>query len=739
MVEDDAVMSIRSKVLAAFFVVLGVVIALMVTAVRIELSIIETAASLEATHIAESIATVSRDGISNDTAELQKYIEQIGKKYGRDAVVVDQAKRGVADADIAEVGTYFTHDSHDEVAQTIKDGQTRIFEEKNTLHPEGIKQIVVPIRKVAGDANSSIVGAVILEYTPLYNSLIAAERTTLILMFSLGAATILLLFTVGFLLAAGIGRRLKALEIGVTLVARGGNQKKVSELPRDEIGKLGVAFNKMSSDLHFASEQLSKDQQLLEARVVERTAELADANLQLQEEMREKQLANERSEYLAYYDSLTALPNRRMFGTLLGRSIDHARRYNKELAVLFIDLDRFKNINDTLGHGAGDLMLSEVAHRLKSVLRESDTVARLGGDEFVILLPEVSSETDVATVAQHVLSAISKSIMLLGQEFRITASVGISLYPSGGEDEQTLMKNADVAMYRAKEEGKNNFKFYSENMNSHSFERLALESSLRLALERNEFTLHYQPKLAIGAHEITGMEALLRWEHPALGMVAPIKFIPIAEETGLIVPIGTWVLKTACRQNVAWQNSGMAHLCMAVNLSPRQFSDDNLLHDIATALEESGMDPTLLELEITEGMLMHDVEKAMKSLTALRDMGVRLAIDDFGTGYSSLSQLKRFPVNTIKVDRSFVRDLDTNADDRGITEAIIAMGKKLSLTVIAEGVETEGQLAFLRQHQCDEFQGFYFSKAVPADEFAELVRSQAIATDPGSEPRPKAA
>jgi diguanylate cyclase (GGDEF)-like protein len=514
---------------------------------------------------------------------------------------------------------------------------------------------------------------------------------------------------------------------------------KVSEQPPDEIGNLGIAFNKMSAELQIAGEKLAEERRLLEIRVMERTAELADANHLLQAEMQEKHLANERSEHLAHYDSLTKLPNRRMFSTLLERSIDHARRYKKELAVLFIDLDRFKNINDTLGHGAGDMLLNEIAQRLKSCLRSSDTVARLGGDEFVILLPEVSRASDVATVAQNILSTIFKPIILLGQEFRITASMGISLYPACGEDEQSLMKTADVAMYRAKEEGKNTFKFFSEAMNTHSFERLALESSLRLALERNEFALHYQPKLAVGSSKITGMEALLRWQHPALGMVAPIKFIPVAEEIGLIVPIGAWVLKTACAQNVAWQKDGLPALCMAVNLSPRQFTDDNLLRDIAAILEETGMDPTLLELEITEGMLMHDVDKAMKTLTVLRDMGVRLAIDDFGTGYSSLSQLKRFPVNTLKVDRSFVRDLDTNADDRGITEAIIAMGKTLSLTVIAEGVETEGQLAFLREHQCDEFQGYFFSKAVPADEFAALIRANTAETDPDRTPQPKAA
>jgi diguanylate cyclase (GGDEF)-like protein len=739
MTKRNFVMSIRFKIFAAFLLTLSIIVALVATAIRMQFSTIEIAASLEAQHIADSVAAVGLDQTNHSKPELQRYVEEISKSYNRDIVVVDGTKLGIADADKTEIGTYFTQDPGNEVAATINDGRVRVFEEKNDHHPEGIMQIVVPLRITQGDAGSPIVGAVILEYTQLYDALVAAEHATLLFMFGLGIAAIVMLSILGFRLAITLGRRLKELETGVALVAGGGSQMRVSESPRDEIGNLGVAFNKMSGDLRLASEKLTRDQQLLEARVVERTAELADANLHLQAEMQEKQRANERSEYLAYYDSLTGLPNRRMFGTVLERSIVHAQRFKRGLAVLFIDLDRFKNINDTLGHAAGDLLLNEIGQRLKACLRASDTVARLGGDEFVILLPEVGSQADVATVGQNVLSAIFKPIILVGQEFRITASVGISIYPAGGEDEQTLMKNADVAMYQAKGEGKNNFKFYSETMNSHSFERLALESSLRLALEHNEFALHYQPKLAFGTDAITGMEALLRWQHPALGMVSPAKFIPIAEETGLIVPIGMWVLKTACRQNVAWQKAGLPHLCMAVNLSPRQFSDDNLLRDIAAALEESGMDPTLLELEITEGMLMHDVNKAMKTLTALREMGVRLAIDDFGTGYSSLSQLKRFPVNTIKVDRSFVRDLGTNADDRGITEAIIAMGKSLSLTVVAEGVETEGQLAFLRQHNCDEFQGFYFSQAVPADEFAEMVRGHKTGAGPDRAPRPEAA
>jgi EAL domain-containing protein (putative c-di-GMP-specific phosphodiesterase class I) len=327
-------------------------------------------------------------------------------------------------------------------------------------------------------------------------------------------------------------------------------------------------------------------------------------------------------------------------------------------------------------------------------------------------------------VAHKILAATSKSFIALGQEFRVTASVGVSTYPRDGEDEQSLMKNADIAMYQAKEDGKNNFQFYSAQMNTNSFERLALESSLRRALDHGEFQLHYQPKVDARSGAIAGIEALLRWQHPELGMVAPTKFIPIAEETGLIVSIGKWVLKTACTQNVAWQKSGLPHLHMAVNLSSRQFSDEGLLRDITSILEETGMSPALLELEITESTLMHDVDKALCTLKAFRDRGVRLAIDNFGTGYSSLSNLRKFPIDTIKIDGSLIHDLSNQAENRSIAEATIAMGRNLSLTVLAECVETKAQADFLREHACDEFQGFYFSKPVTADKFAELLEAQ---------------
>jgi EAL domain-containing protein (putative c-di-GMP-specific phosphodiesterase class I) len=340
------------------------------------------------------------------------------------------------------------------------------------------------------------------------------------------------------------------------------------------------------------------------------------------------------------------------------------------------------------------------------------------------LLPDLRDAGDAEVVARKILAATDKPFVALGQEFRVTASVGVSTYPKDGDDEQALMKNADIAMYQAKEDGKNHFQFYSAQMNTNSFERLALESSLRRALDHDAFRLHYQPKIDARSGRIAGVEALLRWEHPELGLVAATKFIPVAEETGLIVSIGKWVLKTACTQNVAWQKSGLPRLNIAVNLSRRQFADEGLLRDVTSILEETGMSADLLELEITESTLMHDVDKAIRTLKALRDMGVRLAIDNFGTGYSSLSNLRKFPIDTIKIDGSLIRDLSDHAENRGIAEATIAMGRNLSMTVVAECVETKAQADFLREHACDEFQGFYFSKAVTAAKFAELLEAQ---------------
>jgi len=428
--------------------------------------------------------------------------------------------------------------------------------------------------------------------------------------------------------------------------------------------------------------------------------------------------------YLATHDALTALPNRLMFSQLLDHSIQSAQRNKKQLAVFFIDLDRFKTINDSLGHEAGDKLLKEMALRFKQSLRNVDVIGRLGGDEFIILIEDFNDLHQVEILAHKILATVIKPIILMNEECRITASIGISIYPKDGHDEQSLMKNADIAMYFAKEDGKNNYKFYSENIQSIASERLSIETNLRRALERNELSLNYQAKLDLRTRAITGVEALLRWYNPYLGSITPTQFIPIAEETGMIVSIGRWVLKTACAQNIAWQRQGLPHVCMAVNLSLRQLMDENLVEDIRTTLKETGMAPNLLELEITESMVMHNPARLISLLTKIKEIGVRIAIDDFGTGYSSLAQIKNFPIDTLKVDRSFIRDIPQDTENKAITEAIITMGKTLSLVVVAEGVETKEEENFLREQVCNEMQGFYFSKPIEPDRFADLLRKQ---------------
>ena len=415
-----------------------------------------------------------------------------------------------------------------------------------------------------------------------------------------------------------------------------------------------------------------------------------------------------------------------MFNQLLRFSIEAARRYDRKFAVLFIDVDRFKIINDSLGHDAGDALLVEIGERLRRCLRPGDVVARLGGDEFVVILEHTSESQAVEAAARRVLSVVSQPVQLCGVECRATASIGVAMFPSDGEDEAALTKNADMAMYRAKEEGKNGFRFFTPQSKMQSVERLVIEARLRKALDRNEFVLHYQPKVDVATEQITGVEALLRWNSPDLGVVPPMQFIPLAEETGMIVAIGRWALNEACAQNMAWRRQGLAPMSMAVNLSPRQFSDENLLQDIDAALAASGMPAALLQLEITESMMMRNVGRAIELLDIIRARGVRLAIDDFGTGYSSMSLMKKFPVDTIKIDRSFVQDLPHDSEDRAIAQAIISMGKALGLTVIAEGVETMDQAIFLREHHCDEMQGYLFSRPVPPEDIPDLLQMSGL-------------
>jgi diguanylate cyclase (GGDEF)-like protein len=593
----------------------------------------------------------------DDASAAQRYLVGLDSMYRRDLFIVDAQKRVIADVEVEEVGSVFTGDRDNEVGLVMHDGQPRVFSEAMPGQAEPARLIAVPIR-AAGAIDGTIVGAVGLEYSNIEEEL---RRDSA--------------WQVRFAAAGGL--------ISMLLVCAFGM-------------RLHVVIRQLTEKLQASYELLH----------VEMDKEKASA---------------QQIEHIAFHDALTGLPNRTLFSRMTEQALEEARRYQRRLAVMFVDLDRFKNINDTLGHEAGDALLQQVAERLGATLRDSDTVARMGGDEFVILVRECEDEAALAVVADKLLAAVARPVVCAGQEFRVTASVGIAIYPADGLDEATLMKHADIAMYQAKEDGKNTYAFYVDDINHHSVERLAFESNLRRALEQEQFELHFQPKVEAQSGRMTGVEALLRWRHPDLGLVAPGKFISIAEETGLIVPIGRWVLRTACAQQVAWQRAGLPPLRMAVNLSARQFADEHLLTDVEAIVRESGIAPDNLEIEITESVLMLDVTKALKVLDGFKALGIRMSIDDFGTGYSSLGNLKRFPVNSIKVDRAFVRDLPTSREDRAIADAVIAMGRTLGMSVVAEGVETGAQADFLRERGCDEIQGFYYSRPVPGRQIEQLL------------------
>nr|WP_246545624.1 EAL domain-containing protein [Pelotalea chapellei] len=425
---------------------------------------------------------------------------------------------------------------------------------------------------------------------------------------------------------------------------------------------------------------------------------------------------------LINYDTLTGLPNRSLLHDRLKLAIAQAAREHNLVGVLLLDLDRFKSINETLGHRAGDKLLKTVAKRLSACVRESDTLARLGGDEFVTILIGVSSEDGITTVAKKVLALIAEPMYIDGHEIYTSGSIGIAVYPMDGEDGHTLLKHADLAMYQAKEQDRNNFQFFSREMNTKVLERMMLETSMRKALDREEFFLVYQPQVDVRSGRIIGMEALLRWQHPDMGLLGPDKFIYLAEDNGFIIPLGEWVLRAACKQNKAWQDAGLTPVRVAVNLSSKQFGQQRLDEMIASVLMDTGLEPQWLEVEITESAIMKNAEQNATILHKLKEMGIALAIDDFGTGYSSLSYLKHFPITRLKIDRSFVRDITTNPDDAAIAEIIIAMAQTLKLNVIAEGVETRPQMEFLSFHNCVEMQGYLFSRPVPAEEFARLLR-----------------
>jgi diguanylate cyclase (GGDEF)-like protein len=458
-------------------------------------------------------------------------------------------------------------------------------------------------------------------------------------------------------------------------------------------------------------------------RLREANEHLVLATVKAQILTEEAKKANDQMGHMAHHDSLTNLPNRVLLNDRIAQAIFLANRHGTTLAVLFLDLDNFKHINDSLGHTIGDQLLQSVARNLCDCVRSSDTVSRQGGDEFVILVTEDKFAEDVAVAAEKILAVLAVPQSIARHDLHVTTSIGISLYPADGRDAETLIKNADIAMYQAKEKGRNNYQFFKSDMNVRAVERQAIEANLRNALKRRQFVLHYQPKINLETGMITGAEALLRWEHPEWGTVMPDRFVSIAEDCGLIVPIGRWVLREACAQARRWQEAGLQPVSVAVNISALEFRHNDFVEGLRAILNETGLEPHCLQLEITESVLMRNAKSSTEILKNLKDIGVQLAVDDFGTGYSSLSYLHKFPIDVLKIDKSFVQDIDSNNDNGIIVSAVIAMGTSLQQHVVAEGVEDNLQLAFLKAHHCEEGQGYFFSRPLVAEQFTALLET----------------
>jgi diguanylate cyclase (GGDEF)-like protein len=494
----------------------------------------------------------------------------------------------------------------------------------------------------------------------------------------------------------------------------------------DELSSVATEINHMLDIIQVSQEQL-------EHRVEERTLELQKTNVQLQAEITERKsiereliIHKEHLVRLAHYDNLTSLPNRVFFNEILNKAISHASRNEKVLAILFIDLDRFKTINDALGHTVGDLVLKEMSSRFSNLLRSGDILARLGGDEFIVLLNDIGDMKQAAAVAAKVLTSSSQPVVVESHEFFITASIGISVFPNDGRSLEDLQKNADMAMYKSKRNGGGVFHFYSHDMDTAANEHIRLEAALRKGIQNNELILHYQPQLDLKDGKIKRVEALIRWESPELGLVSPGAFIPLAEETGLIMPIGEWALHEACRTAKQWIDQGYEPISVAVNVSPKQFRYQDIASIAKDALTKTGLPPEYLEVEITETAVMDNVENAIEKLKSLREMGIHISVDDFGTGYTSISYLKQYPINTLKIDQAFIKGIPRNQHDVGITTAVIALGHNLGLEIVAEGVETIEQMQFLSEHGCDFIQGYYISRPLPANKIGEQFTKAAI-------------
>ena len=558
-----------------------------------------------------------------------------------------------------------------------------------------------------------------------------AVNDRLILFLGIVALVLIVSLLVTFVLSAQLQRIITDPLLRLSAIARQVSTEKnyavrVIGEGKDEIGNLITDFNTMLDEIQLRDKELRENRLQLEDRVARRTRELEIANEQLELSKEQAESVASRMEYHAHHDALTGLPNRILLNDRITSELAHARRQQTNAALLFLDLDRFKIINDSLGHAVGDQLLRVIARRLNNCVRDEDTVARLGGDEFMVLLPRIGGSADAGRIAKKIIECLVDPISCNGHELHITTSIGISIYPYDGTDAETLIKHADISMYRAKELGRNKAVYYTAEMNAGARKQLAMETNLRRALEKNQLKLFYQPKVDISRNLIVGVEALLRWEHPTMGFISPLDFIPVAEDTGLIVPIGEWVLHTAFRQLQQWHNAGFTDLTVAVNLSSAQLARPGFEDVVAQALNESGLDASMAELEITENVVMENIDSAIIILEKLKYMGVSVAMDDFGTGYSSLSYLRRLPIDIVKIDKSFVREIPDSAEDVTIAKAIIAMAQSLKLSLIVEGVENVRQLNFFRQQNVNIVQGYLFSKPVEASELLKMLESQTL-------------
>jgi len=545
------------------------------------------------------------------------------------------------------------------------------------------------------------------------------------------AAVLLMSLLVTFALSARLQRIFTDPLLRLSAIARqvrteNNYSLRVSGESLDELGNLIADFNSMLDEIQSRDNELMEHRAMLEERVMQRTSELEIANAELATSKSQAEAVAKRMEYHAHHDALTGLPNRILLNDRITAELAHARRQQGKLALLFLDLDRFKIINDSLGHAVGDQLLRVIARRIGNCIRDEDTVARLGGDEFMVLLPRISGSSDAGRIARKVIDCLVNPVSCNGHELHITTSVGISIFPHDGADAETLIKHADISMYRAKELGRNKAIYYTAEMNAGSRKQLALENNLRQAAGKNQLKLFYQPKIDILKNTIVGVEALLRWEHPTMGMINPMEFIPVAEDTGLIIPIGEWVLNTAFTQLKQWHQAGYTGINMAVNISSAQLSRPGLEDVVAKALQAADVDAGMAELEITENVAMENLEPAIVILEKIKNTGVTIAMDDFGTGYSSLSYLRQLPVDVVKIDRSFVREIPDSHEDVLIAQAIIAMTQSLNLSLVVEGIENVKQLNFFRQQGCNIVQGFLFSKPVEADEMLRMLAAQTV-------------